>query len=91
MAAPMTPLDVPTAILQRRSIKTFKPDLIAPDLLTQLVELTVAAPSSYNLQDWRIIVIQDEAQKAALAEAAWEQQPQPPLYLPPMPGLEMAI
>lgn len=70
----MTPLDVPTAILQRRSIKTFKPDPIAPDLLKQLVELTVAAPSSYNLQDWRIIVIQDKAQKAALAEAAWGQQ-----------------
>jgi nitroreductase len=70
----MTPLDVPTAILQRRAIKTFKPDPIAPDLLKQLVELTVAAPSSYNLQDWRIIVVQDDAQKAALSEAAWGQQ-----------------
>jgi nitroreductase len=70
----MTPLDVPTAILQRRAIKTFKPDPIAPDLLKQLVKLTVAAPSSYNLQDWRIIVVQDDAQKAALSEAAWGQQ-----------------
>ncbi len=70
----MTPLDVPTAILQRRAIKTFKPDSIAPDLLKRLVELTVAAPSSYNLQDWRIILIQDNAQKAALSEAAWGQQ-----------------
>jgi nitroreductase len=69
----MTPLDVPTAILQRRAIKTFKPDPITPDLLKQLVELTVAAPSSYNLQDWRIIVVQDDAQKAALSEAAWGQ------------------
>lgn len=68
------PLDVPSAIAQRRSIKTFKTDPIAPELLKQLVELTVAAPSSYNIQDWQIILIQDEAQKAALAAAAWNQQ-----------------
>lgn len=69
-----TPLDVPSAILQRRSIKTFKPDPIAPELLRQLVELTVAAPSSFNTQSWRIILVQDEAQKQALAAAAWNQQ-----------------
>lgn len=68
------PLDVPTAIQQRRSIKTFKTDAIAPDLLKQLIELTVAAPSSYNIQAWRIILVQDEAQKAALTEASWGQQ-----------------
>jgi len=67
------PLDVPTAIAQRRSIKTFKPDAIAPELLKQLIELTVAAPSSYNIQAWRIILVQDAAQKAALAEASWGQ------------------
>lgn len=67
-------LDVPSAILKRRSIKTFKTDPIAPELLKQLVELTVAAPSSYNIQDWQIILVQDEAQKAALAAASWNQQ-----------------
>lgn len=70
----LNPLDVPTAIAQRRSIKTFKPDAIAPELLKQLVELTVAAPSSFNIQDWRIVLVQDEAQKNALSEAAWGQQ-----------------
>lgn len=68
------PLDVPSAIAQRRSIKTFKTDPIAPELLKQLVELTVAAPSSFNIQDWQIIVVQDEAQKAALSAASWNQQ-----------------
>jgi nitroreductase len=68
------PLDVPTAIQQRRSVKSFKPDAIAPELLKQLIELTVAAPSSYNIQAWRIILVQDEAQKAALTEASWGQQ-----------------
>jgi nitroreductase len=68
------PLDVPTAILQRRAIKSFKSDPIPPEILNRLVELTVAAPSSYNLQDWRIILIQDQAQKQALSEASWGQQ-----------------
>jgi nitroreductase len=67
-------LDVPKAIIQRRSIKTFKTDPIAPELLKQLVELTVAAPSSFNMQDWRIILVQDEAQKAALSAASWNQK-----------------
>jgi nitroreductase len=68
------PLDVPSAIAQRRSIKSFKPDAIAPDLLKKLVELTVAAPSSYNTQSWRIILVQNEAQRAALCTASWNQQ-----------------
>ncbi|MDF5739348.1 MULTISPECIES: nitroreductase family protein [unclassified Nostoc] len=68
------PLDVPSAITKRRSIKTFKIDPIAPELLKQLVELTVAAPSSYNIQDWQIILVQDEAQKAALSAASFNQQ-----------------
>ncbi|MGF1536981.1 MAG: nitroreductase family protein, partial [Elainellaceae cyanobacterium] len=68
------PLDVPTAIYERRSIKTFKSDPIPDDLLKQLVNLTVAAPSSWNLQDWRIILVQDEETKKALCEAAFNQE-----------------
>ncbi|AFY34362.1 nitroreductase family protein [Calothrix sp. PCC 7507] len=67
-------LDVPSAIIKRRSIKTFTTDPIAPELLKQLVELTVAAPSSFNVQAWQIILVQDEAQKAALSAASWNQQ-----------------
>ncbi len=69
----MMPLDVPTAILQRRSIKNFKPDPIDPALLRQLLELTVAAPSSFNIQDWRIIVVQSPEQIAALGAACFNQ------------------
>ncbi|MTJ11020.1 nitroreductase [Anabaena sp. UHCC 0187] len=67
-------LDVPSAIVQRRSIKTFKPDPISPELLKQLVELTVAAPSSFNVQSWKIVLVQDETQKEALCAASWNQK-----------------
>ncbi|MBE7383235.1 MAG: nitroreductase family protein [Leptolyngbya sp. SIO1E4] len=67
------PLDTFTAIQTRRSIKQFKDDPIPADMLRQLIELTVAAPSSYNLQDWRIVLVQSVEQKQALAEAAFGQ------------------
>jgi nitroreductase len=73
MSHPQPPLDVPSAILHRRSIKSFKPDPIAPEVLRRLVELTVAAPSSYNLQDWRIVLVQDEVQKQGIAGACFGQ------------------
>jgi nitroreductase len=74
LASLTQPLPVPVAIRQRRSIKTFKPNPIAPEMLQQLIELTVAAPSSFNMQSWEIILVQGAEQKAALAAAAWNQQ-----------------
>jgi nitroreductase len=67
------PLSVPDAIRQRRTTKKFKPDPIPEATLQELIELTVAAPSSYNLQPWRIVVVSDPAQRAALTKAAWNQ------------------
>jgi nitroreductase len=42
-------------------------------VLDRLIDLTIHAPSSFNLQPWRIVVIQDLAQKEALANVAWKQ------------------
>ena len=67
-------LDAPTAILQRRSIKSFQGQAIEPDLLKKLIELSVAAPSSWNLQSWRIVIVTSPEQKVALAEAAFGQK-----------------
>ncbi len=67
------PLSVPEAIRTRRTTKKFKPDPIPEATLKHLIELTLAAPSSFNLQQWRLIVIDDPAQKAALTKASWNQ------------------
>jgi nitroreductase len=67
------PLSVPDAIRTRRTTKKFKPDPIPDATLKELIALTLAAPSSYNLQPWRIIVIDDPAQKAALTHATFNQ------------------
>lgn len=62
------------SILKRRSVKTFKSDPIAPELLQRLIDLTLEAPSSFNLQPTRLVVVQAPEQKAALAAAAWNQK-----------------
>lgn len=71
--SPERPLDAPSAILARRSTKNFKPDPLPEGALERLVELTTAAPSGFNVQDWRIVVVQSPEQKAALAAAAYNQ------------------
>ena len=67
------PLSVPDAICVRRTTKRFKPDPIPEATLKALISLTLAAPSSYNLQPWRIVVIDDPEQKAALGKASYNQ------------------
>ncbi|MEJ0000716.1 MAG: nitroreductase family protein [Verrucomicrobiota bacterium] len=67
------PLNVPDAIRARRTTKKFKPDPIPEATLHELIELTVAAPSSFNLQPWRIVVVSDPAKREALTKAAYGQ------------------
>jgi nitroreductase len=69
-----TPLTVPEAIRQRRSVKSFAPTPIPAEILHQVIELTLAAPSSFNLQQWRIVLIDDPKQKEALAAVSWGQK-----------------
>ncbi len=66
-------LSVPEAIRVRRTTKRFKPDPIPEATLKEIIALTLAAPSSFNLQQWRIIVVDDPEQKAALAKVCWNQ------------------
>jgi len=47
------------AILSRRSIRKFKPDAIPEDVVKNLLEAAMTAPSAGNQQPWHFIVIQD--------------------------------
>ncbi len=69
----MDPLSVPAAIEARRSVKHFKPDPIDSATLDRLIELTLTSPSSWNLQPWRIVLVQDAARRQALHEVAFRQ------------------
>ena len=62
------------AIRQRRSIKSFKSDPIPEPVLNELVDLMREAPSSWNFQPTRVVLIRSKEQKEALAAAAWGQK-----------------
>jgi nitroreductase len=58
----------------RRSVQNFLPGKRIPrkDLAT-LFERTCKAPSSWNLQPWKFLVIEEEARQAEIRKMAWDQ------------------
>lgn len=59
----------------RCSIKTYDPEHELSDAdLTRLFELTIRAPSSFNLQHWRFIVLRDPDVRAQVEAASWGQK-----------------
>ena len=67
-------LTVADSIRARRSMKSFKSDLIPEATLQELLSLMQDAPSSWNFQPTRVVMIRSMAQKEALAAAAWGQK-----------------
>ncbi len=61
------------AILSRRSIRRFKPDEVAPALITQVLEAGRLAPSSTNTQPWKFVVVRSQEARQALCAAAYDQ------------------
>lgn len=68
------PLTVPEAILRRRAARRFDPTRPVPDaLLARILGLATRAPSSYNLQPWRFLVIRAERNRQRLRACAFNQ------------------
>jgi nitroreductase len=60
-------LSVPAAIRQRRSTSRFHRGRPVPKLLLgEVLKLATLAPSSFNLQPWRFIVVRDEKYRQKL-------------------------
>ncbi len=68
-----TLLSLKEAVEQRRAARAFRPDPIPMDTLKEILRLGTRAPSGFNLQPWRFILLQDPASKAKLKEAAFGQ------------------
>ncbi len=68
-------MDVISAIRGRRSINFFDPDRKVPsDTLRELLETANLSPSSFNLQPWEIVVVDDPERKKALRKHAFNQE-----------------
>ena len=53
-------MDLEKAIDGRRSIRAFKPDPISMEIIENILNLVIKAPSAINLQPWEFIVVMDE-------------------------------
>ncbi len=66
------PLD--EAMRTQRAIRRLKPDPVPDDLVLELIELALKAPSGSNQQNWQFVVVKDRAVKERLGRlnrGAW--------------------
>jgi len=61
-------MDFYEVVLKRRSIRKFKDDKVAREVLNKILEAGRWAPSGANLQPWKFIVITDPWVKAKIAD-----------------------
>jgi nitroreductase len=67
-------MTVTEAIEARRSIKHYDPEHVMPEAdLARLIELTKLAPSSFNMQNYRLVVVRDPELRKQLRAVAWDQ------------------
>ncbi|MFQ6331000.1 MULTISPECIES: nitroreductase family protein [unclassified Nocardia] len=69
-------LSVPDAIRTRRTTRHYRPDPVPRELLEELLDLAVEAPTAWNMQDRSIVVVTSESGRHNLSSAAFGQ-PQP--------------
>ena len=53
----------------QRSIRRFKPDPVPDDVLWQMIDAAIRAPSGSNTQPWIWLIVRDEAKRKVLGQA----------------------
>lgn len=67
-------MDVKTAIEKRRAIKQFDPEHdMSQGELDELLGLAMLAPTAFNIQNWRFVVVRDPELRQQIREAASDQ------------------
>ncbi|MEO7029170.1 MAG: nitroreductase family protein [Acidobacteriaceae bacterium] len=61
------------AIRDRRSTPSFDGKPVLPSDLRQILDAGLHAPSGYNMQPWRFVVVQQEEQRRRLRAASYNQ------------------
>ena len=66
--------DILTAIAERRSAKRFDPDVtISEEELRSILDAGRKAPTAFNIQHWRFVVVSDPALRKQIREVSWNQ------------------
>ena len=67
-------MDTLEAIYARRSVKHYDPDhRMTDEEIEKLFEATIQAPTSFNMQNWRFVLVRDAELRAKLRAAAVDQ------------------
>jgi nitroreductase len=67
-------MDLIQGLKERRSINFFEPGRDVPESkLKELIEIANLAPSSFNLQPWKAVVVKSAERKKVLKECAFNQ------------------
>lgn len=69
----MDQISVRDAVLTRRATRRFRPEPVPREALTEALALANQAPSSYNVQWWYFVVVDDPALKRQLRGVAMGQ------------------
>ena len=67
-------MDTIIAIKERRSVKHYDPvHEMSEAEINAMFELALLSPTSFNMQNWRFVVVTDPEKRAAIQAAAWNQ------------------
>ena len=67
-------MDTFDAIKERRSVKHYDPThKLSEDEIKQLMSLAVLSPTSFNMQNWRFILVKDPEIRKKIRSASWDQ------------------
>ena len=62
------------AIKARRAVKHYDPNFVMPqEDIDTLLEHVILAPTSFNIQNWRFVLVEDKELREKIREAAWNQ------------------
>ena len=69
-----TIMDTLEAIKARRAVKHYDASFVMPpEDVNTLLEHAIEAPTSFNIQHWRLVMVTDKALRGQIREAAWDQ------------------
>jgi len=66
-------LEIPEAILSRKSVRAYAEKGLTDEEISTLIEAAIKAPSAGNMQPWAFVAVRDRGVKEALVEAAHGQ------------------
>ena len=67
-------MDTFDAIYQRRAVKQYDPTHeLTDDQITKLFEAVIQSPTSFNMQNWRFVLVRDKALRQKIRAASFDQ------------------